>query len=195
MSMAAGVFAAGIGLDFDDDGLQFPAPQALAQQGVRRRLAVFAPQRKAQGFRGKKGWRFLGNRRIMSRHMNTILYVRREGFYVSALLARDPSLFGAPLIVHHQGSVLDMNDAASARGIRLGMAEREAKTILRGEGKMIALKPEDFRAEASAWLDLCAEASDTVEPGLPHEAWVDLSGHPRPSETAWELLRRVEALL
>jgi DNA polymerase-4 len=90
-----------------------------------------------------------------------------------------------------EGRIVDASAAARARGLAEGMSEQEARSLLRGDGRVRAVVPEEHWEAARPWLDLCAEASAGVEPARPDLAFVDLSAHPAPSEVAAELLARI----
>jgi DNA polymerase-4 len=90
-----------------------------------------------------------------------------------------------------EGRVVDASPGAEARGVARGMAEGEARSLLRSDGPVRQVDWEEWREAAQPWLDLCAEASAVVEPVRPDLAFVDLGAHPAPSEVAAELLARL----
>ena len=106
-----------------------------------------------------------------------------DGFYVQSL-ASGP---GDVAIVHREGKVLDLTQAAHERGVRLGMALPEAKVVLAGDGWTFDWQEENFRAARDRWLEVVSEFTDAIEPLDQHEALVDLSDHPRPREMAERL--------
>lgn len=116
--------------------------------------------------------------------MHYILYVAIEGFYV----ALAPGDGARPTVVHLDGTVLDACPLARERGVVPGTALSEAKSILREEGRILAFAHDAYQEARDAWLDVCLRFSDRIEPGLPHEAYVDLTGHARPERSADELL-------
>lgn len=115
--------------------------------------------------------------------MCSILYIALRGFYVEALRDRP----GAKVILH-ENSVLDACAAAQRLGVRLGMGATEAKS-LRPDAAFVKFQPDDYQFVQDRWLTRCTEASDCIEPGLPHEAWLDLGAHPEPILVAMKLLR------
>ncbi len=123
--------------------------------------------------------------------MHSLLYVSLDGFYAAAALAGRADWGGRAIVVHRDGAVLDSGPAARARRVGPGTPLSEAKAILREDGVYLSYSEQETRAARDAWLDVCAAFSETVEPGMPHEAWVDLSLHPDPMGTANELLREV----
>ena len=107
-----------------------------------------------------------------------IAFLRLMGFYVCAgSFAHGPQ----PVVVVKDKAVLDANAAALERGVQPGMTLREAKAILH-DGKFVEWEPDEYREAQCAWLDLCAEFTDVVEPEEQHTAYLDLSMHPNPGE-------------
>lgn len=69
-----------------------------------------------------------------------------------------------------------------------------AKTILSKEGGGAAILPwkaEDYEGRQEEWLGRCVRFSDVIEPVDQHEAFVDLSAHPRPESLLEKLLREL----
>ncbi|MBS1713411.1 MAG: hypothetical protein JST30_03655 [Armatimonadetes bacterium] len=116
--------------------------------------------------------------------MHYILYVALEGFYV----ADQDDGSGRATVVHQDSTVLDACRLARERGVVPGTALSEAKSILREEGRFLAFSPDVYARAREEWLDTCLRFSDRIEPGRPHEAYVDLTGHARPARAADELL-------
>ena len=116
--------------------------------------------------------------------MHYILYLAIEGFYVGCV-GTEP---GRPTLVHRDGVVLDACPQARERGVVPGTALGEAKAVLRDDGRCIPFVPETYTPHRDRWLDVCLGFSDRIEPGLPHEAYIDLTGHPRPERVADDLL-------
>lgn len=107
--------------------------------------------------------------------MNTVLRLEIAGFYVQ----EKPD----PQIVTRDAHVLDANLAAQALGVRNQMTVRNA-TNLAPQAKFVAWKEEDFHERQQAWLDLCVQFSDVIEPDDQHTAYLDLSAHPNPTDIA-----------
>ena len=121
--------------------------------------------------------------------MHCILYLGLVGFYTKVVEGATPSL---PTVVHHDGKVIDSCEAAQALGVSVGGALSEAKAVLRETGRMIAYHEEDYTGARDAWLDVCLSYSDGLEFGMPHEAYIDLSGHPDPGDVARVLIGQLE---
>ena len=111
-----------------------------------------------------------------------------DGFYVSALALEGPT------VVHLDKRVLDASPSVRALGVRVGMPLAEAKAVAR-DARCLVWEEEPYRAAQAAWLDVCAEFSDAIEPERQHAAWVDLSGHPDASQVAVMLAEAVEGRL
>ncbi|MCE9559920.1 MAG: hypothetical protein K8R88_13345 [Armatimonadetes bacterium] len=116
--------------------------------------------------------------------MHYFVYVSLRTFYSGVLKC-------SPLILVHQGKVLDACQAMRKQGVFEGMSQREAKNLVRNSGAFRELAEDDFREQRDAWLDLCAEVSDTIEPDLPHECYLDLSTHPEPYAILSELRQKL----
>lgn len=121
--------------------------------------------------------------------MRAILAVGLRGFYVRALRAIG-KLVHERAVVHRDKRVLD---AAGLPEVRPGMPLAEAKLLAEG-APLVAWEDEDGHAAAHRWLLRCAEFSDVVEPEAPHFATLDLTGHPDPIRTAFELRQRLGEL-
>lgn len=122
--------------------------------------------------------------------MHYILYVSRPGFYSEAA-------GGECTIVSYEGKVLDAGSGALRMGVKIGSPLSEAKAVVRSDGRVVPYQADDYQRQRDEWLDQCLAYSDSIESPMPHEAFIDLTGHPRPSETASSLLvqlgRRVTA--
>ncbi len=127
--------------------------------------------------------------------MHYFLFIELEGFYANALEEQNRDLRGTAFVVHSEDLIIDVSPGAEDRGAERGMPLKECRALLREEGKFIEMDPDDFDANTAAWLDLCAECSGRVEPCSPASAFVDLSQHPHPLDTAAELLQRLHGLL
>lgn len=97
-------------------------------------------------------------------------------------------------MVHRDKRVLDASPSVRAHGVRVGMPLAEAKAVARG-ARCVAWEEEPYRAAQTAWLDVCAEFADVIEPEQQHTAWVDLSGHPEPAEIAVAMVETLESRL
>lgn len=87
------------------------------------------------------------------------------------------------MAVHDGREVLDVNLAASAQGVRVGMTVREAQSFAP------VLESHVYREELCSlkrdeWLDVATLYSNQVLYIAPHQAFLDLSGHPHPEEVA-----------
>jgi len=113
-----------------------------------------------------------------------------ERFYSDTLVREEPKLADQPLIVHHDKHVLDLNPVAEASGARVGMALSEAKALLRG-GCFVRWEEEAYRDAQEAWLQLCTEFTDTIEPDRQHSAYLDFSLHPEIDSLVWSLQKKL----
>ena len=88
------------------------------------------------------------------------------------------------VVVHRDGLVLDCNGRARSRGVRPGTSLPEAKATLRGEADFVRYVEEEYIEARDSWLDTCLLFSNGIEHESPASAWVDLSAHPDPGDTA-----------
>lgn len=109
-----------------------------------------------------------------------IVWVELERFYVEA--SQEPA------IVVRDGVVLDANEVARKRGVRLGVTLRQVRSYL-PECKVKPWEREPYERRQRAWLDLCTEFTGVIEPADQHAAWLDLSQHPNPVDVAERLIR------
>lgn len=116
--------------------------------------------------------------------MRYFLAVRRVQFYVSATLDR-----GSPFCLSWEGTILDCDDLAAQKGVRLGMTLRQAQALL-ANGDFRIWKEEAYAQAQFAWLDELLPFSSVIEPEEQHRAFVDLSLHPDPRSIAREILGR-----
>jgi hypothetical protein len=123
--------------------------------------------------------------------MHYIGLIQIRQFYISVLRARGVC-DERPLVVMADEHVLDACDAALDLGVELGMCRSEAQAVMDGRGTVWPYREQDYRDDQEKWLDVLTFFTDVIEPGLPHEAWVDLSDHPRPFEIQGRILRRVK---
>lgn len=115
--------------------------------------------------------------------MHFFLCVRIEDFYVRDLVRREPALATDALVVIEGGKVLEASDDARLRGVGPGMPKSQAKALLQG-GRFVERERDDFTMAQRAWLDRLIPFSDAIEPADQHEAFIDLSRHPRPEDIA-----------
>jgi len=114
--------------------------------------------------------------------VRVLAFLQIDGFYLGALVDAKPMT-----VVHQEKRVLDRDSEAGKRGVHVGMPLAEAKAILSREGRFVAWEEEAFRTAQRAWIDVATEFTDALEPAGQHAAYVDLSGHPRPTEVAERL--------
>ncbi|MCH7476763.1 MAG: hypothetical protein IIA14_01530 [SAR324 cluster bacterium] len=88
------------------------------------------------------------------------------------------------VVVHQDREVLDCNGRARARGVRPGSSLAEAKATLRGEAEFVRYVEGEYIEARDRWLDTCLLFSNGVEHESPASAWIDLSAHPDPGDTA-----------
>lgn len=117
-----------------------------------------------------------------------IVCLRLDGFYAKRFESD-----GRPLVVLRDKSVLDCDSAASVRGVRAGMSQREAKSIL-FDGRFEQWDEDDYRDGQTKWLDACCEFSDAIEPADQHSAFVDLSLHPDPVDILQQMQSMVASV-
>jgi DNA polymerase-4 len=122
--------------------------------------------------------------------MHQFLFVRLVGFFARALLKQDQELIERPIVIHRDKRVLDVDERAESRQVYRGMALSEAKAIL-PEAAFVAWQEEPYREAQAAWLDLCTEVSDVVEPFEQNSAWIDLSLQPDAEALALRLVERI----
>lgn len=116
--------------------------------------------------------------------MHYIFSISRLGFYTEAMGE-------GCTVVSYEGKVLDASASALSMGVKVGSQISEAKAVVRSEGRFVPFVFDDFRAARDEWLDKCLSYSDRIESPMPHEAYIDLTGHPRPSEAASSLLQEL----
>ncbi len=96
----------------------------------------------------------------------------------------------APRVVHLDKRILDVNSVGEELGIVPEMLLSEAKAIV-GSGIFEPFQEEAYIVDRDKWLDVGARFTDVIEPDLPHEAYFDLSMHPRPEQVAEALLSTI----
>ncbi|HRI44141.1 MAG TPA: hypothetical protein PLL78_03260 [Fimbriimonadaceae bacterium] len=118
--------------------------------------------------------------------MNAILYVVTDSFYVRALGGVDTDR----VAIHRDKVVLDATKAAQRAGVRIGMSLAEARATSSAV-RFVTYRREDYSAAREAWLDVCVEFANRIEPAEDHAAFLDLSEHPDPQEVASILIHRL----
>jgi DNA polymerase-4 len=111
-----------------------------------------------------------------------IVFLRIPRFYVDGF---------APSIVVRDRKVLDACYEAEFLGVSVGMPLGTAKAVLAKQSLGIQVrqwKAEDFKEKQKAWLEVCTQFTDVIEPIDQHEAYLDLSSHSHPFDL-WETLR------
>ncbi len=92
----------------------------------------------------------------------------------------DPSLRGRPVVVggapEERKAVVDCSTEALARGVRPGMALREAFSRC-AEAAFVAARPERYQATMLAMVTALLELSPFVEPAEPGVIYVGLDGN------------------
>jgi nucleotidyltransferase/DNA polymerase involved in DNA repair len=120
--------------------------------------------------------------------VSTILFIRLDGFYTGVVWPDE-----RPQVVHSHGLAVECCPRAQARGLRAGAPLSEARAVLRGEGAFREYSAEACLPFRDAWLGSLLPYSVRIMPGMPHEAWVDLAGHPDPAWAAGEALASLAA--
>lgn len=114
------------------------------------------------------------------------LFVQVSGLIVQAHQASD-----APSVVCADKRIIDVNLAAEALGVRIGMSDREGKTIV-PELKSFEYVDKKCIELRNEWLDIATQYSDQIETIAPHAAYLDLARHPQPKEVARLFLDNLE---
>lgn len=109
--------------------------------------------------------------------MHYILYLSLSGVYAKWLGSVDRS--GAALAVYRNRFVIDADESARRLGVRPGLALTEAKAMVSGV-EFREWNQDDDPGLRDSWLEGMLEFTDRIEVGEPHEAYLDLTGHPDP---------------
>jgi DNA polymerase-4 len=117
--------------------------------------------------------------------MHYILYLSLDGLYTRRIGSGE-----SPLVIHRDRAVIDANASARQLGAFPGMALTEAKSMLSGV-KFVAWNPDDDAALRDSWLEPMLEFTDRIQPAGPHEAYLDLTGHPDPLSIAEKCVERI----
>lgn len=83
------------------------------------------------------------------------------------------------MAIHRDKVLIDANDAAIRVGAHRGLPLKEAKSMLSGV-RFVEWNPDDDASLRASWLDGLLEFTDRIEARAPHEAFLDLTGHPDP---------------
>lgn len=124
--------------------------------------------------------------------MHWYLYVRLERFYVTCLREREGGSDHG-IILFRDKQVWDCSENVAKLGVRVGIPLSEARALARGSCYFREFQPHEFDESKKKWLDICVNMSDRIQTDDPHEAWIDLSNHPRPCEMAKQLLKELNA--
>ncbi len=106
--------------------------------------------------------------------MHYILYLSLSGLYAAWAGKGD-----SPVVVHRNRTILDVDSNARRLGAFPGLSLREAKAMQLGV-RFVEWKDDDDDALRASWLDPMLEFTDRIESHAPHEAYLDLAGHPDP---------------
>lgn len=110
--------------------------------------------------------------------MYPFAYLNLDQFYIQSHSTE------RAVVVHRDREVLDCNGRARARGVRPGSSLAEARATLRGEADFVRYVEGEYIEARDGWLDTCLLFSNGIEHESPASAWVDLSPHPDPGDTA-----------
>ena len=108
------------------------------------------------------------------------LFIEVSGLY---LACHEPV---SPAVVVREKVVVDACPIAISAGIHVGMGAGQARAILH-ELTCISFDSPLYEEASACWLNRLCAVSDSVEVVSPHQAFVDLAGHPDPFLTALEI--------
>lgn len=111
-------------------------------------------------------------------------YIHIEGFYAAHECKAGRE---GPFAVVEGDSLRDADAMARAAGLAPGTSLRIARRLC-ADLAVISYDPRRYAAPARRWMRLCLRHAPWLEPPAPHEAFLDLTGHPDP-ETALRELR------
>ncbi|MBS1723590.1 MAG: hypothetical protein JSS66_11620 [Armatimonadetes bacterium] len=120
--------------------------------------------------------------------MYSILIVSLHGFYPS-------ERSGKRVVYHSDGFVVGAAGERLDRGVSAGMAVSEARAILGDKALFVPFVLDEHVERRDRWLEVCSAFSDGVQHTAPHEAYIDLTGHPSPARAAVELLRAIDGVV
>lgn len=115
--------------------------------------------------------------------MHYFLFVRLQGLYV-----REVGLAESIAVVHRNGVVIDVSEAACARQVSRARTLKEAKLILGGTGTFVDAKSHDFEKAQARWLRRGLKFTSIIQPVSECAAFFDLSPHPKPDDIAAQFL-------
>lgn len=118
-----------------------------------------------------------------------VLFVNLNGFYVGSLGLNGEQ----PAIIHRNKRVLDLNAAASSRGLERSAGLPEAKAMFGREGMYVEWEEDAYLADRNDWLDVVTQFADVIEPVDQHQCFVDLSAHPDPGDVAEQIQAALKA--
>ncbi|HEY3413645.1 MAG TPA: hypothetical protein VGM51_11415 [Armatimonadota bacterium] len=99
----------------------------------------------------------------------------------------------SPLAVANGKTIMDACPAARSRGVAPGMPVPTARRFCGGL-RVIPYDPRRYRSISNAWMRLGLEHAPWLEPLDPHEAFLDLAGHPDPEGAIAEIHAGVFAM-
>ncbi|MBS1705781.1 MAG: hypothetical protein JST40_07900 [Armatimonadetes bacterium] len=78
---------------------------------------------------------------------------------------------------------MDVDLEGHLKGVHPGMELTQARALL-DRARYLEYTQERFAEAQKSWLWKLVPYSDVIEPGMPHEAWIDLTAHPEPNSVA-----------
>ncbi|MEI7577235.1 MAG: hypothetical protein WCK51_10095 [Armatimonadota bacterium] len=108
------------------------------------------------------------------------LFIEVAGLY---LACHEPV---SPAVVVREKVVVDACPVSLTAGIKVGMGAGQARAILH-ELMCFEFSSSLYEEASCCWLNRLCAVSDSVEVVAPHQAFVDMSGHPDPYLTALEV--------
>lgn len=109
--------------------------------------------------------------------------IRIEGFYVGVERANGAE---APLAVADGGTLRDACPLARRAGAAPGVPVATARRLCAGL-RVLPYEARRYRAAANRWMRLGLSHAPWLEPMAPHEAFLDLTGHPNPNAAIAEV--------
>ncbi|HEY3267059.1 MAG TPA: hypothetical protein VGM37_09050 [Armatimonadota bacterium] len=111
--------------------------------------------------------------------------IRIDGLYVT--VEREHGAV-SPFAIANGKSIVDACPKARAAGVVPGALVASARRLCAGL-RILAFEPRRYRAAAGRWMRPCLDHSPWLEPLAPHEAFLDLTGHPDPNAAIRDLHR------
>lgn len=118
--------------------------------------------------------------------MRCIVFVELRQFYLRVLGLEDQLA-----VVHRDGRVIDASASAVRKKAAAGQRLSDAKLILGSKAVYVRFEADQYRADSERWLTGLLQYADGLETVTPASAFIDLSGHPRPEETALTMMDRL----